>query len=492
MTRILSHRIKYEERGLSMIVNDLSYISAVEAIAQFKARKLSPVELMKAVIARAEAVEPKINAFTFKFFEQALEKAKIAEDKYARKGARLRPLEGIPCAIKDESAIKGQITSFGSLFMKDMRMDYTSPVVERILRAGAIVHARSATPEFSCAPITYSKLWGVTRNPWNTNYSPGGSSGGAAASLAAGATTLANGSDIGGSIRIPASTCGIVGFKPPYGRNPEDPPFNLDFYCHAGPLARTVDDCAILQNTMSGPHPKDISTVRPKLRIPEKLGDIKGWRIAYSLDLGYFEIDQEVEKNTKGALDVFRNLGAEVEEVKIGWTLSTLTAAMNYLGHIFGAYIGTYLHAHRYELTDYARYIAEFSEQTTAADFLDSLVVAGQMYETLGPLLEKYNLLICPTTAVPSVAADHNLLDPEFRINGEKVDAYIQWCMTYPFNMLSRCPVMSVPSGRASNGVPTGIQLVGRTYDDVSVFKAAKAYETARPWLDETSNRPQI
>ena len=472
--------------------NELCYLSTVEAVARFKARALSPVELMQAVIARAEAVEPTINAFPMTDFERALDQARIAEARYMKTDGRPRPLEGIPVAIKDETAIKGERTTYGSLVFRNHRDAVDSPATERLRRAGAIFHARSAAPEFSCAAICHSKLWGVTRNPWNPDYTPGGSSGGAAASLAAGSTTLANGSDIGGSIRIPASACGVVGFKPPYGRNPDDVPFNLDSYNHSGPLARSVADCRLMQNVLAGPHPKDIATLRPKLRIPETLGDIKGWRIATSPDLGYFEIDPEVAANTEYALEALRELGATVEEVDLGWTLATLSAARNHLGHLFGAWIGQHLRGHRYELTDYARAFAEAAETTTAADFLAAMDHAGQMYATLGPILEKYRLLICPTLAVPAVPAEHDPTDPAFRINDVKVDAMLQWCLTYPFNMLSRCPVMSVPSGHASSGVPTGLQIVGRTFDDVSVFRAAAAYERARPWLDTAARRPKI
>jgi len=471
---------------------EICYLPAVRAIGLFKARELSPVELMQAMIARAEAVEPVINAFPITFFERALDQARAAEAKYMKTDGRLRPLEGLAVAIKDETAIKGEFTANGSLILRDRRDSFDSPAVERLRRAGAIFHARSAAPEFSCAAVCHSRLRGVTRNPWNPAYTPGGSSGGAAASLAAGSTTLANGSDIGGSIRIPASACGVVGFKPPYGRNPDDVPFNLDSYNHSGPMARTVADCRLMQNVLAGPHPKDIATLRPKLRIPEQLGNIKGWRIAVSMDLGYFEIDPEVVRNTEAALDVFRDLGATVEPVDLGWTLATLTAALNHLGHVFGAFVGQYLHRHRHELTDYARGFAELGEKTTAADFMAAMDHAGRMYETLGPILEKHRLLICPTLAVPAVAAEHQPFDPDFRVNGVKVDAKLQWCLTYPFNMLSRCPVMSVPSGLADSGVPTGIQLVGRSFDDVSVFRAAAAFEQARPWLDNPARRPNL
>lgn len=455
---------------------DLCYMPAGKALRLFKSGKLSPVELMKAVIARAEAVQPRINAFTFTHYEEALKAARKAETRYA-KGKKTGPLEGLPIAIKDESYIKGKPTSGGSLLMKDFVADTTSPVNERIIAAGGIVHARTATPEFSCAGYTWSRLWGVTRNPWNTDFTPGGSSGGSGASLAAGTSTLASGSDIGGSIRIPASCCGVVGYKPPYGRNPDDPPFNLDFYCHTGPMARTVEDAILLQNVMCGPHPHDIATLRPKLELPTRYKPIKGWKIAYSPDLGFFEVDAEVRRNTEAALDVFRTLGATVEEVDLGWTNETLEAGLAYLEHIFGGFLSRMLEEHGADMTSYARQFGEKGAGSKATDFVASLEVAGAMYRKLGPLLEKYDLLICPTNALPAVPADHDQSRHEVRINGKVVDPSLGWVMTTPFNTMSRCPVLSLPSGRASNGVPTGIQLVGRTYCDEAVFRAGMAYE---------------
>ncbi|MDX1426127.1 MAG: amidase family protein, partial [Kiloniellales bacterium] len=303
---------------------------------------------------------------------------------------------------------------------------------------------------------------------------------------------LANGSDIGGSIRIPASACGVVGFKPPYGRVPQRGPFAFDYYCHEGPLARTVADCRLFENVIAGPHPKDIVSLKPRLRIPERLGDIGGWKIAYSPDLGYFEIDPEVRANTERALDVFRDLGVRVEPVALGWTLAAQSAAMNHLGAVFGAYIKRNLRYRRYDMTDYARRFAEFSQTITTEDLYASMNLAAQMAESLGAVLAGHHLLICPTLAVPAVAADHDPHRRGFAINGRPVDPYLGWCLTYPFNTLSRCPVMSVPSGFAKSGVPTGIQLVGRPYDDVGVFRAAAAYEAAAPVLDWTTQRPHL
>lgn len=469
---------------------ELCYLPAVEAIRRFKARKLSPVELTRALIERYERVGAGVNPFTYRFFERALAQAKKAEAKYRRKDARLRPLEGVPVVIKDETLIEGERTTHGSLIYRDAVDDHTAPPAERILGAGAILLARSTAPEASCAAVTHSRLWGVTRNPWNLDYSPGGSTGGGAAALAAGLTTLANGSDIGGSIRIPASACGVVGFKPPYGRNPDDPPYNLDWYCHAGPLARTVADCALMQNVMAGPHPRDIAAIAPKLVIPARLEGIEGMRVAFSPDLGYFEIDPEVARNTRAALGAFRRAGARVETVDLGWNVESLTAFWHHLHGIFGVYLARLLKNHSDEMTSYARAFAERSLNVTAADMLWAIEVECAMFRRLSAVFQRYDLLVCPTLAVASVKADHDPEDPGFQVNGVGVDARIQWCLTYPFNMMSRCPVMSVPSGFAASGVPTGIQLVGRPFDDVAVFRAAAAYERARPWLDAPERRP--
>jgi Asp-tRNA(Asn)/Glu-tRNA(Gln) amidotransferase A subunit family amidase len=471
---------------------DLCYMPAAEALKRFKTRTLSPVELMQAVIARAEATKDKVNAFTFSHFDEAIGLAKKAEAKYAR-GARIGALEGLPVAIKDESYIKGRPTSGGSLIMKDFIAPVSSTMNERVMKAGGIVHARSATPEFSCAAYTWSRLWGVTRNPWNTDFTPGGSSGGSAASLASGTSAIATGSDIGGSIRIPASCCGVVGYKPPYGRNPDDPPFNLDFYCHTGPLARTVEDAILLQNVMTGPSPLDIVSLRPKLRLPTEFKPIKGWRIGYSIDLGGFEVDPQVRKNTLAALDVFRSLGAEVEEVDLGWGPEVLQAGLTYLGHLFGSFLSKLLPEHGHLMTTYARAFAEEGAHSKATDFVSSLEVAGKMYLTLGPLLEKYDVLICPTNALPAVAADHDQSKDEVRINGKLVHPSLGWVMTTPFNMMSRCPVLSVPTGRAASGVPTGMQIVGRTYSDADVFRAGMAYERAvGGWYRDSTTRPKL
>jgi amidase len=474
----------------SMIDLDLCYLSATDALQRFRNGSLSPVELLKAQIARHETLANTVNEFTYRHFDEALLQAKAAEKKYQAK-KRTGALEGLAVGIKDESYIAGKPTSNGSLLMKDFVATNTSVNNQRIMRAGGLIHARTATPEFSCAGFTHSRLWGVTRNPFNPELTPGGSSGGSAASLAAGTSTLATGSDIGGSIRIPAATCGLVGYKPPYGRNPDDPPFNLDFYCHTGPLARSVADAALLQNVMCGPHPTDIASLRPAIRIPTEVKSIKGWKIAFSMDLGAYEVDAEVQKNTLESLDIFRQLGATVEEVDLGWDASILDSALHYLEHLFGASIAGSMADSGELMTTYARAFALKGRDSKAIDFLRSLEKAGQMYNTLGPLLERNRLLVCPTNNLPAVPADHDQTTDKVFINGVEVNPMLGWVMTTPFNMMSRCPVITLPSGQASNNIPTSIQVVGRTYSDKDVFQAALAYEQVNGrWFETAARRP--
>src|SRR3954453_1180785 len=298
-------------------MSDLDSLSGTEALTRFRARELSPVELLDAVIARAAEVEPTVNALCHTFYDEARGQAREAEARYLGHGEPPRALEGIPVAIKEEEAIEGQPWTQGSLLYRDLVAETTSAFARRHFEAGAIVHARTTAPEFSCAGFTQSRLWGVTRNPWNPRFAVGGSSGGSGAALAAGTTTLASGSDIGGSIRIPASFNGVVGFKPPYGRVPCDPPFNLDTYCHCGPLARTVADCALYENVLAGPDPSDITTLRPKYELPADFGSVEGMRIALSVDLGDWPVDPEVAANTRAVGEALRSAGATVEEVDL-------------------------------------------------------------------------------------------------------------------------------------------------------------------------------
>jgi|SRR5579862_373271 len=472
------------------MTDDLAYMGATDAVELFREQKLSPVELAQAVIGRAEAVEPTINAFAETFYEGAIELARAAERRYANGTAR--PLEGVLVAVKEEAPIAGQHNTFGSVPLRDVIADATAVFVQRIIDAGGIVHARTTTPEFSSAPFTWSHLWGVSRNPWNPAFTPGGSSGGSAASLAAGSTTLATGSDIGGSIRIPASFCGVVGFKPPYGRVPEVEIFNLDHYCHEGPLARTVTDCRLLENVIAGPHPSDVVSLRPKLEVPDDLRPVEGMRIAFSVDLGCYPVDNDVASNARAAAHRLGDAGAIVEDVTLPWDLERLNrAARIHFGMIFGPSITEVYDAHRDELTPYARDLYEESLEVSKDDYVRGLALEGALYRPLGAILEEYDALLCPTFAIPAFRAEWGMTDP-LAVNGRPLDDWFAVMMTIPFNIASRCPVMSVPSGRSRDGVPTGLSIVAPTYDDVTAFRVAAALEQSEPWLDAPANRPAL
>jgi Asp-tRNA(Asn)/Glu-tRNA(Gln) amidotransferase A subunit family amidase len=420
-----------------------------------------------------------------------MDQARKAEAKYAQPNANIRPLEGLPIAVKDEMDIDGQPVTAGSLYLKDNVSTETHYSVERLLDAGAIVHARTTTPEFCCAGVTDSRIHGTTHTPWKQGFTSGGSSGGSGASLAAGSSPLATGSDIGGSIRIPAACCGVVGYKPPYGRNPDNTAFAFDMYAVVGPMGRTVSDTALMQNIMCGPHPLDNASIRPKYVLPEFYGDIKGLKIAWSMDLAFFEVDEHVRANTLRTLEVLRNLGAELVEVNFEWSAEADRATQNYLDHLFGDYINGYVESDPQLASPWALYCANASGKTTAADFYQSYEMQAHMSRHVGAIMEDCYAFICPTLNFHEIPADQNPKD-DVIINGKVVDPMYGWCMCHPFNMLGRLPVLSVPSGVGGNGLPTGVQIVARHLDDERVFRVGKALESAQPWLDCTERRPQL
>jgi aspartyl-tRNA(Asn)/glutamyl-tRNA(Gln) amidotransferase subunit A len=456
-------------------------LSAVDALAAMRAKELSPVELLASVRARAEKVEPVVNALTERL--DAEKAALESEARYAR-GEDLRALEGLPVAIKEEMPVAGWRMRYGSLAVDEVA-EHTAPVPERIFAEGAVVHARTTTPEFSCAGYTHSKLWGITRNPWNPEVAVGGSSGGSGASLASGTSTLASGSDIGGSLRIPASINGVIAFKAPHGRVPTYPPFNLDRYCHDGAMARTVADAALFHDAIAGPHPLDMTSIRPKLQIGTSFEGIGGMRIALSVDLGSWDVDDEVATNTREAAEALRAAGAKVDEVEIPWTLPRLmSAARRHFASIFGAYIAEVCDEHPELVCDYS--VAWADDVRGLMDepgaVLHGLEMEGALWEPLGELFETYDALICPTWAVTGIEAGDSLIGQLFEDGGPN-DRQFTCYMTTPFNLFSACPVLAVPSGvAASNGVPTGVQIVGRTFDDVTAFRIGAALERERPW----------
>ncbi len=474
-------------------MTELCYLSATQALAAFRDGSLTPSAYLTALLDRIEAVNPVINALTDTYFDAARTQAAQADAAY-RAGRAEGALLGIPVLVKDAQRVQGQRTTHGSLLhMEDGPEAQSDPMIERLEAAGAIVLARTTVPEFCISGVCRSRAWGNTVNPFNTDYGPGGSSGGSAAALAAGFAPIATGTDIGGSIRIPASCCGLVGFKPPHGRNPDGPPANFDRYNHCGPLARSIGDLALVQNVVAGPHPRDHDSLRDRVVLPSGPARMEGMKIGFSMDLGYVPIDPEVRRNTECALKVFEALGAEIVPVELNWSHDCDVAAghwYNTMHYLRQAAWAAGVHAD--QLCDYTLAAAEGVAGTTVDDVSRSWETQHAMYQDFGAIMETCDLFVCPTNAIPAVRADHDPTSAEFQIDGQSVDAEWGWVLTHHFNMLHNCPVMSVPSGLASNGVPTGLQIVGRTFDDGSVFAAAFAFEAeVGGWLNEADKYPR-
>ena len=478
-----------------MSEKDYLYWSAKNLINAFKSKKLSPLEVTKECLSRAKKIQNECNAFTEYFDQIALEQAKIAENSYLGKTHEPRLLEGISLAIKEEFALNNSHRSSGSKIFKDRVDSFTDVYIQRLLDGGSIPIFKTTTPEFCLLGTTWSDLHGVTTNPWNKKYTPGGSSGGSGVALATGSCAIASGSDIGGSIRIPAAACGVFGYKPPYGRNPEVPYGNLDYYSHSGPMARSVEDIILMQSLTSGINNQDIASL-PKPTNFDGNFDLQNVKIGWSDHLCGFEVEDDIVKNLKDTLKVFSDQGAVVEYVEPGLPNDMLDAAGTYLSALWGTSLKDIAENKEDLLCAYTKKFIEVSKEKTLSELVHCNNVAWDSYAKFGPLLDNYDVFICPTNAVTGIPANHGYPNLEYEFNGEirktnEAGDESMW-LTTPFNMLSRLPVMSAPTGFASNGVPTSMQIIGKAYDDNTVFKVSLGYEKAIPWLFDEKHRPRL
>ncbi|MBK0418863.1 amidase [Leucobacter sp. CSA1] len=479
----------------------LHELGAVEALRRFRARELSPVELLTAVLDRIDAVDQHGGADAVNAVVQTLDRSRdaaaAAERRYAD-GGDLAPLGegetallGLPVATKEKHGIAGEPLSQGIYALRDEVAAADHPVIERISAAGGIVHARTSSPEFSCATVTHSKLWGVTRNPWNRELSPGGSSGGAGAALAAGYAPLATASDIAGSTRIPAAFCGVVGYKAPYGRIPGLPPLAADWYRGDGPMGRSVADTALLTNVLTGIHPVDHGTVPGEGRIPVEFPDAAAWlagkRIALVARPGDYPVHPDVERAVREAAAQLAAAGAVVEEVELPWsTASVRDITMGHFGNILGPAMAQVTDG----LPDLADYTQRFIADTAAAagrmSLVETLAGEARMQAELAGAMAGYDVLLAPVNAVDGLRADGSYLEGVDAVSaagvGVHLEHYWEGHITVPFNVNNRCPVLSVPVGFAGNGLPVGMQIVGHPYAEESVFRAGAALEAIRPW----------
>jgi amidase len=479
--------------------DELSRVTAAELAGRIRRRELSPVEVMDAAIARIEAGNARLNAFVHLDLDQARERARQAEHAVAS-GAELGPLHGIPTAMKDLFDFKpGWPTTFGGVrALRDFVVDFYCAWAERMERAGAIIVGKTNSPVMGFRGTCDNPLFGPSRNPFDTSLNTGGSSGGSAAAVAAGLLPVAEGTDGGGSIRIPASWCGIYGYKQSFGRVPYVARPNAFTGIHPflfeGTLARTVEDAALVTESLAGYDPRDPFALDDRPALTSALRrSIRGWRIAYSPDFDVFPVAPEVAVVVADAVRAFEEAGAHVEEVKLGIERDQRELSDLWCRLIIPINIATFesfkregmdlLGDHRDDFPqEYLRWVDEGYELRTA-DLMRDEELRSEIYDAIQNALENYELIVTPTLACLPVenATDGNTKGPT-EINGIEVDPLIGWCLTYPVNF-SGHPAASIPAGMAE-GLPVGMQLIGRRYADADVLAASATFERLRPWRD--------
>jgi Asp-tRNA(Asn)/Glu-tRNA(Gln) amidotransferase A subunit family amidase len=465
------------------LVRDLAYLPAQKQIRLFKSRKLSPVEVLKVQIARIEKYGRFINAITYTHFEQALRAARLSERRY--RSGDVRPLEGLTVALKDEFERAHWLTTQGSSACAARRGKEDHPLVKKLLSAGALLHVQTTTPEFHLLPLTWNDRWGVTRNPWNSQITPGGSSGGSAAVTAAGMSTLAVGSDMGGSIRIPAALCGLYGFNPPYGRNAASADDALLVQGSVGPLARTFADMLLLQRVMCGAIGGGVA-VSPPLTIPSRFPPIKGWKIALSMDQGWAAVEPDIRDNVQAAMRILEQAGARVERIRLDFKMNGPELRQALEQALFSTAVGGEM-AERplKKLTTYGRRFRKLASTMTAKDAMQAAEQASMVHSVLEDSVfgKGYRVLICPTVSSTRIRADYDPTRETLAVAGKASDPYLGWHQTSLFNFLNWMPVISVPAGRSRNGVPAGFQIAARPYEDLSALAVASAYAARCPDL---------
>jgi Asp-tRNA(Asn)/Glu-tRNA(Gln) amidotransferase A subunit family amidase len=459
---------------------ELCYTPATELARLIAVGQVSPVEVVANSIERIDEVNRVLNCFCFVFPEEALEQARTAEQAVVA-GGELGPLHGIPIAIKDLTPTKGKRTTMGSFAFEHHVPEESALIVDKLLGAGAIMVGKTTTPEFAYSSFTDSPLWGITRNPWNPERTPGGSSGGSGAAVASGCVPIAEGTDMGGSVRIPASWSGIVGLKPSFGRIPLDfLPTQFDTIQHFGPLARTVDDARLFLAGTQGPDDRDIMSLAPALDLSQPLASsAAGLRLALDVDLGCYAIEPETEEATREAAAALAEAGAEVEEVDLGWTRELADAWVEHWGVYLAAIFGDKLDEFRERMDPRVVHLMDNGLALSAVDFKRLEFVRTDAWKKLRPILESHDALLCPTMSRPAPPVDED----DFAYYRDRGDGlYHGLDMTSMFNYVSQCPVLSVPSGWSSDGLPIGLQIVARRYRDEVALRIGAALERVRPW----------
>ena len=457
----------------------VAYLSASELIERYRARELSPVEVARATFERIGRLNPTLNAFTATAPELGLEQAAAADRAYAAGTAG--PLAGVPVSIKDLTPTRGIRTARGSLVDPEWVPDFDAPVVERVYAAGAVMLGKTNTPELGWKGDSGNRVFGPSYNPWRLERTPGGSSGGAAAAVAAGLGPLAQGSDGAGSIRIPAAFCGIFGHKPSFGLVPQFPPSAVGDLSHLGPMTRTVRDAALMLNAIAGADARDRLSWSSGVDYVDGLdGGVSGLRVAWSATLGYAEVASDVRESTERAAMAFRELGCEVVAVDPG-----LADPAPILDAMWSAAMAGYFAGRLDEVRDRIDQgllgVIERTGAISGADLAQAMQARNAYYTGMREFMREYDLLLTPT--MPGTAFTAGLDEPD---GWERSTlAPLDWTpFTFPFNLTGQ-PAATVPCGFDRDGLPIGMQIVGRWREDQVVLRAAAAFEEARPWTGE-------
>ena len=467
--------------------DELCWTSAADLAAAIRDRRLSPVDVTEAVLSRIETVNPRVNAYCTVATERARAEARAAEAAVMR-GDAVGPLHGVPISFKDLTVTAGIRTTFGSKIFEHHVPTEDAIVVERARRAGAIVIGKTNTPEFGCKGVTDNLIFGHTRNPWRLDRIAGGSSGGAAAAVAAGLGPIAEGSDLAGSIRIPAAVCGVVGLKPSLGRVPRAPALNgWTSLSHVGPLTRTVRDAALALSVWAGPDERDPQSLPATgddfARAAD--GGIRGLRIGWSPDLGYAAVDPEIRRITTAAAKLFSTLGGVVEENHPGFD-DPLSLFIDLTAPLRAAAMAPYMPQWGDQMDPFLHLRQSHGEKMSAIEWERATHRRTAFWQTVRRFFERHDLLVTPTT---SVAAFPIGLSFPAEIEGRALDNQLQWFpFTFPFSITGQ-PAITVPCGFTVEGLPVGLQIVGKRFADATVLRAAAAFEAAQPWI---ARRPPL
>ena len=451
-----------------MSLSELNSTSAVDLARAIAGRRVSPVEAAEAALKRIEETEPQLNAFVQVDAEGALASARRAQEEIAS-GKQIGPLHGVPVSVKDLIDVRGLKATYGSLTLKDAIAEADAPSVERLRAAGAIIIGKTTTSEFGYRGYTKSLAHGNTKNPWNLGRTPGGSSGGAVASVAAGVTSLALGTDGGGSIRAPSSLTGTVGIKANFARIPVWPASATPTLAHVGPIARSVDDAALLLSVCAGPDPRDTCSLMA-LMGEEAPANVKDLRVAFSPTLGYARVEPEVASAVSAAVAKLGRVFHSVDLVdKVCEDEGEILAA-EFIGGC-SARLGDVVDSAPH-LIDPPLHAAIVAFRATSTDRYTRLLRRRlQHRETLRRFFERYDLLLTPTT--PCTAWDIERGLPPGHENA------IVWSyFTYPFNLTGQ-PAGSLPCGLSSERLPIGLQIIAPVGGEVRLVSAMRAAEIA-------------